>query len=69
MKQLYVGASFPYNHVSHSFAQFVKMDGNNLIYVDYGDAYPRTVVMQTHFNFSVNGWSDDYRSKPATYLD
>ncbi len=66
MKQYYVGALFPYNHVSHSFNQFVKMDGKNLIYLDHGDAYPRSVVMQTHYNFSLYGWSDTYRSRPAT---
>ncbi|BCJ92560.1 hypothetical protein acsn021_01290 [Anaerocolumna cellulosilytica] len=66
MTQFYVGALFPYNHVSHSFNQFVKMDSGNLVYVDHGDAYPRSVVMQTHYNFSVNGWSDNYRNRPAT---
>lgn len=64
MRQSYVGALFPYNHVSHSFNQFVKMDGNNLIYVDHGDAYPRSVVMQTHYNFSLYGWNDKYGSRP-----
>lgn len=62
----YAGALFPYNHVSHSMNQFVKMDGNNLIYVDHGDAYPRSVVMQTHYNFTATGWSDDYRNRPNT---
>lgn len=66
MKQIYVGALFPYNHVSHSFNQFVQMDGNNLIYVDHGDAYPRSVVMQTHYNFSPGGWSDDNKNRPET---
>ncbi|MGB4659438.1 MAG: Ig-like domain-containing protein [Mobilitalea sp.] len=66
MQQSYVGELFPYNHVSHSFNQFVKMDGNNLIYVDHGDAYPRSVVAQTHYNFSAFGWGDDYSSRPNT---
>ena len=48
MDKRYVGQLFPYNHVSHSFNQFVRFDGNNVIYVDHGDAYPRSVVMQTH---------------------
>ena len=60
------GAIFPYNHVSHSFNQFVKMDGGNLIYVDHGDAYPRSVVLQTHYGFSPTGWSDNYKNRPIT---
>lgn len=66
MRQNYVGALFPYNHVSHSMNQFVKMDGDNLIYVDHGDAYPRSVAMQTHYYFAATGWSDSYRNRPNT---
>lgn len=66
MTQLYVGALFPYNHVSHSFNQFVKMDGDHLIYVDHGDAYPRSIVQQTHYYFSPYGWSDEYYDRPTT---
>jgi uncharacterized protein YjdB len=69
MKKLYVGTAFPYNHVSHSFAQFVKMDGSNLIYVDHGDAYPRSVVMQTHYNFAMNGWNGDMNRNVISALD
>lgn len=50
MEKRYVGQLFPYNHVSHSFNQFVRFDGDNVIYVDHGDAYPRSVVMQVHRN-------------------
>lgn len=35
------------------------MDGNNLIYVDHGDAYPRAVVAQTHYNFSASDWNEE----------
>ena len=63
MQQSYVGSAFPYNQVSHSFNQFVKMDGNNLIYIDHGDAYPRAVVAQTHYNFSVFGLNNEYDVK------
>lgn len=56
MKLLYVSERQPYNHVSHSFNQFVKMEGNTLYYVDHGDAAPRSVVLHPHFNFkSENG--------------
>ncbi len=32
-------------YVSHSFNQFIRNDGNNVITVDHGDAYPRSVVL------------------------
>ncbi len=41
----YLGA-FQSNHVSHSFNQFVKYDGDDIVYVDHGDGYPRSVVLQ-----------------------
>ncbi len=34
-----------YGYVSHSFNQFLKVDGNTLIAVDHGDAYPRSVAL------------------------
>ena len=30
---------------SHSVAQFVAMDGNNLVEIEHGDAYPRAIAM------------------------
>lgn len=36
---------FPWNHVSHSFDQYVLFDGNSPIYLDHGDAYPRSLVL------------------------
>lgn len=36
---------FQGNHVSHSFNQFVKYDGSNTVFVDHGDAYPRSVAL------------------------
>lgn len=36
---------FQNNHVSHSFNQFVRYDGNTPVLVDHGDAYPRSVVL------------------------
>ncbi|WP_461202023.1 copper amine oxidase N-terminal domain-containing protein [Anoxybacillus sp. TBDG-1] len=38
---------WPNNHVSHSFATFVRFDGDRVVYVDHGDAYPRSIVLQT----------------------
>ena len=34
-----------YDYVSHSFNQFVIIDGADVIKVDHGDAYPRSVTM------------------------
>lgn len=34
-----------YGYVSHSFNQFIKMDGDTLLAVDHGDAYPRSIVL------------------------
>lgn len=36
---------FQNNHVSHSFNQFVRYDGDNPVLVDHGDAYPRSIVL------------------------
>lgn len=33
-------------HVSHSFRQIVKYDGDTPVYVDLGDGYPRAVCLQ-----------------------
>ncbi len=46
MAVLQKGGQWPDNHVSHSFAAYVKFDGNRIVYVDHGDAYPRSIVMQ-----------------------
>ncbi len=32
-------------YVSHSFNQFIRYDGNQLVAVDHGDAYPRSVCL------------------------
>ncbi|AWE06337.1 hypothetical protein DCE79_02580 [Lysinibacillus sp. 2017] len=37
---------FQWNHVSHSFDQYVAFDNGNTIYLDHGDAYPRSLVLQ-----------------------
>ena len=44
-----------YGYVSHSFNQFVKVDGNRLYAVDHGDAYPRSVVLGMYDTTIENG--------------
>lgn len=34
-----------YGYVSHSFNQFIRVDGDKLVAVDHGDAHPRSVVL------------------------
>ncbi|GIQ71353.1 copper amine oxidase N-terminal domain-containing protein [Xylanibacillus composti] len=46
MAVLYKGGQWPRNHVSHSFATYVRMDGDRIVYADHGDAYPRSIVLQ-----------------------
>ncbi len=43
-----------YGYTSHSFNQFIKMDGDTLVTVDHGDAFPRSIVLQIYPNSSQN---------------
>jgi hypothetical protein len=36
-----------FSYSSHSFQQFVAMNGTNLVMIDHGDAYPRAIQMGT----------------------
>jgi len=45
MSLIYSGGQWPYNHVSHSFATYVRFDENRIVYADHGDAYPRSIVL------------------------
>lgn len=50
-----------YGYVSHSFNQFIKTEGNNIIAIDHGDAYPRSIVL-TKYNtdFTTGKFVPDY---------
>lgn len=45
MKILNNMGRFQNNHVSHSFDQYILFDNGKPIYIDHGDAYPRSVVL------------------------
>ncbi|MCM1244785.1 MAG: hypothetical protein NC293_03970 [Roseburia sp.] len=45
MKPVSIADAFPDTHVSHSFSQFVRYDGNRIIMIDQGDSYPRGISM------------------------
>lgn len=55
MKVLSTSALFPDNHVSHSFAQYVAFDGDQVVYADHGDAYPRSFVINAEGDYG--NWS------------
>ena len=44
-----------YGYVSHSFNQFIKAEGNHLVAVDHGDAYPRSIVLTEYQTDFTNG--------------
>ena len=46
-----------YGYVSHSFNQFVRVDGNTLLAVDHGDFYPRSVAL---FKYSKKAGSETF---------
>ena len=48
MQAVYVTGAFGTDHVSHSFSQFIRSYGNQVLMVDHGDAYPRGIVFQTY---------------------
>ncbi len=45
VQQNYLVSNPGNDYVSHSFNQFVATDGNDVIKVDHGDAYPRSVTL------------------------
>lgn len=50
-----------YGYVSHSFNQFIKTEGNNIIAVDHGDAYPRSIVLlKYNTDFTTGIFVPDY---------
>ncbi len=44
-----------HGYASHSFNQFVKVDGTKLVAVDHGDAYPRSIVLTEYYDDVTNG--------------
>lgn len=62
MRAEYVTSLIGFNHVSHSFSQFVRNIGNQVLMVDHGDAYPRSVVLQT---YQLN--PGEFSSRPESY--
>lgn len=65
--------------VSHSFAQYVKTNGNQTAFIDHGDATPRSVVFHLYENgtlsksldlFELNGsWGENYTGTTVDSFD
>ena len=51
-----------YGYVSHSFNQFVLVDGNTLLAVDHGDYYPRSVVL---FKYRMAAGGNTFHSRAS----
>lgn len=47
-----VSEPFPSNHVSHSFNQFIQFDKGKKVFVDHGDGYPRSAVLQKESSYN-----------------
>lgn len=45
---------------SHSFNQFVTTNGSDLVFVDHGDAYPRSIQMGVMRNYPAGRFADTY---------
>ncbi len=59
-----------YGYVSHSFNQFVIVDGEqNIVCVDHGDAYPRSAVLMRYPTKAGNGVFTAGYSNPVKYVN
>ncbi|MBR6770483.1 MAG: S-layer homology domain-containing protein [Lachnospiraceae bacterium] len=54
-------------YVSHSFNQFIKLDGGNLITLDHGDAYPRSAVLSKYKGDKLGVWGGVSTVSTLTY--
>lgn len=69
MKTTYVSSDYPKNHVSHSFNTFVRFDGNDFVFLDHGDGFPRSVVLHkgTQSSYKKASMFDIYGPEGANY--
>ena len=47
-------------YVSHSFNQFIRIDGDKIVAVDHGDAHPRSVVLGQYPSSASEGRVDEW---------
>lgn len=56
-------------YVSHSFNQFILIDGNHMVTLDHGDAYPRSIaLLKYRTDFTSGLFVPDYFSSPCAYV-
>ncbi|MBE6752385.1 MAG: hypothetical protein E7556_07655, partial [Ruminococcaceae bacterium] len=59
-----------YGYSSHSFNQFIKLDGNKIVAADHGDAYPRTLALFIYDKeLSSSGFGDYPTTQCLSFLD
>ncbi len=61
---LYGVSNIKHGYVSHSFNQFIQMDGGTIVAADHGDAIPRSVVISRYNDFAVSGRSSYVEAFP-----
>ncbi len=55
-------------YVSHSFNQFIAADGNKIVTLDHGDAYPRSIALLKYQADVTKGkFQADYFNSPCRY--
>ncbi|SKB92293.1 hypothetical protein SAMN06296386_10949 [Lachnospiraceae bacterium] len=57
-----------YGYVSHSFNQYSVLNGDQLVSVDHGDAYPREIHMTRYMDDVTDGNFNNSTMLPATIL-
>lgn len=67
MTPAYITPEIGFDHVSHSFNQFIRSSGNQIMMVDHGDAYPRKVVLQT-YAFGSTAFGLEYKERKSLTL-
>lgn len=65
----YTGVSnIDFGYVSHSFNQFIRVENGNIITVDHGDAYPRSIcLIKYNTDASQGSFVPDWNSHCDTY--
>ena len=58
-----------YGYASHSFNQFVRMDGEKLVAMDHGDAYPRSLALFVYKDVSDGKFISGKSYGNITYRD
>ena len=58
-----------YGYVSHSFNQFIKIENNQIVALDHGDANPRSIVLTKYVTDVTTGSFVPWYYNPCTTID